>query len=197
VGYRATIVPIVALAFITGLNILAVGTSFRTHLNLHRHQENASSPARLPLLVRPAALIVEATERYGLEADAEWASLMPRNHGFGFVRLGPQGRPFEPSIYHQLHCLSELRRTFVYYSGNMTARRLWHTEHCLNYLRQAILCNSDMTLEPSYTYIFEDNSTTSASSGMGVVHSCVDWTQVRNFVEENQIQYIGVPLKLR
>ncbi|KAJ7853712.1 hypothetical protein B0H14DRAFT_3136807 [Mycena olivaceomarginata] len=58
------------------------------------------------LLLRPAGLKVEATDHDGLEAEEEWSSLMPMGNGFGFVRLGSQGLPFEQSIYHQLHCLS-------------------------------------------------------------------------------------------
>jgi hypothetical protein len=79
----------------------------------------------------------------------------------------------------------------------MTTETSGRIQHCLNYLRQAILCNSDTTLEPSFPYILPDNTSTSAASGIGVVHKCVDWTQVRSFVEANQIKYSGVPLVLQ
>ncbi|KAJ7245286.1 hypothetical protein C8J57DRAFT_1082411, partial [Mycena rebaudengoi] len=141
----------------------------------------------LPLILRPAALIVEATSYYDLQAEDEWASLMPTGHGFGFVRLGAKSRPYEPAIYHQLHCLSGLRRLFTYDSfNNPQDHALRHVHHCLNYLRQSVLCNADTTLEPAYIYRLPDNTSTFAASGMGSIHTCVDWTQVRSFVEDNQ-----------
>ncbi|KAJ7444434.1 hypothetical protein FB451DRAFT_1434282 [Mycena latifolia] len=190
--HHTPIFPIVALALITVLNILAASTSFRALLS--RNGQGADPFQRLVL--RPATLTVEATEYYGLEAEDEWSSLMPMSHGFGFIRLGPQGLPFEPSVYHQLHCLNALRKVFTYGASNMSHEQVsWHTHHCLNYLRQAILCNADTTLEPSYTYETADNVSTPAASGIGVAHTCVDWTQLRSLVEDNQAAYRGVPIK--
>ncbi|KAJ7037257.1 hypothetical protein C8F04DRAFT_421478 [Mycena alexandri] len=194
--HKRYIFPMAALGLVTALNVLAASTSLRMHLTLNRSSQGNTTPQdimQLPIHVHPAALTVETTDHYGLDAEAEWSSLMPSGHGFGFVRFDPHSRPWEPSVYHQLHCLSTLRQFFVHGAANMSQ---WHMDHCLNHLRQAILCNADTTLEPSYIYRLSDNTSTSAASGIGVVHTCADWTQVRSFVEENQIQYTGVPLIL-
>ncbi|KAJ7257037.1 hypothetical protein C8J57DRAFT_1721309 [Mycena rebaudengoi] len=196
VAHNAPILPIATLVLITLLHMFAASSSFRTMKRMSGGHEK-DIPDRLPLLPQPVALVVEATNRYGLEAEEEWSSLMPHGKGFGFVRLGAQGRPLEPAIYHQLHCLSSLRKSFAYGSRNMTSERAaWHIHHCLNYLRQAILCNADTTLEPSYMYVLKDNTTTPAASGLGVTHTCVDWTQIRVYVDENQDLYRNIPLKL-
>ncbi|KAJ7605957.1 hypothetical protein DFH06DRAFT_1252137 [Mycena polygramma] len=188
------ILSLVALACITALNLYAAGSSSLAARELHKDKRNATHT--IPRVLRPAALTVETTEHYGLEAEGDWSSLMPTGHGFGFVRLGSGAVPFELSVYHQLHCLSGLRRQFTYGSGKWSQERVeWHTHHCLNYLRQAVLCNADTTVEPAYTFHLTENVTTPAASGMGVVHTCVDWTQLRSYVEENLEQTRGIPLQ--
>lgn len=58
-----------------------------------------------------------------------------------------------------------------------------HSGHCLNFLRQAILCNSDITLDP----LFDDrDGTIVGTDGLGVTHICRDWSQVYAYVTENQ-----------
>ncbi|KAJ7048674.1 hypothetical protein C8F01DRAFT_1379621 [Mycena amicta] len=156
--------------------------------------EQQPNPTRVPTKLQSAALKVQATERYGLDAEGDWESLMPSGHGF--IRLGEGGQPFEPAIYHQLHCLSVLRRRFISSDDGTTSQNktAWHVHHCMNYLRQAILCNADTTLEPSYLFHLDGrNGTVPAASGMDVVHECQDWTQLRQFVEENQKRFRGVP----
>ncbi|KAK7045125.1 hypothetical protein R3P38DRAFT_2766657 [Favolaschia claudopus] len=197
------ILPLVALALITILNMLAAIVTLQMTKNfdnedggsLHFHQQTARGILELPIRPRPAAMKIEATEHYGLEADEDWVSLMPSRRGFGFVRLGERRLPLEPSIYHQLHCLSSLRQLVVHGVSNDT-ETYWHIQHCLNSLRQAILCNADTTLEPSFMYQLSDHTSKPASSGMGVIHTCKDWTQIRSFVEDNQALYSDIPLIL-
>ncbi|KAG1798716.1 hypothetical protein EV424DRAFT_1332873, partial [Suillus variegatus] len=73
------------------------------------------------------------------------------------------GRLFGVSMFHQLHCLQMIRLALINGPND-------HSGHCLNFLRQAILCNSDTTLDPR----------------LGVTHICRDWSQVYAYIEENQ-----------
>lgn len=59
-----------------------------------------------------------------------------------------------------------------------------HAAHCLNYLRQTILCASDLTLEPELVLGSLD-----VGSGLGAMHICRDWSRVHDFVEQNSRDY--------
>ncbi|TFK75557.1 hypothetical protein BDN72DRAFT_892074 [Pluteus cervinus] len=56
----------------------------------------------------------------------------------------------------------------------------WHVNHCLNYLRQTILCNADLTLEPEIKLGSQD-----VGEGLGVTHVCKDWSGLYDFAEQN------------
>ncbi|KAJ6620262.1 major facilitator superfamily domain-containing protein [Mycena sp. CBHHK59/15] len=97
-------------------------------------------------------LNVENTVHYQLnssEADAEWAALVPPNGGI--VHVGPDRRPFMPSVFHQLRCLNILRQAYVSDAHNTLpkhAKLASQSRHCLNYLRQMIMCRANLRLEP-------------------------------------------------
>ncbi|KAG2157925.1 uncharacterized protein EDB93DRAFT_734307 [Suillus bovinus] len=134
-------------------------------------------PIKLPLDLDVVALTFEDSKYYstsGLTAWSEWNLLDHFPQGHGFVRLGPNGRLFGVSMFHQLHCLQMIRLALIDGPND-------HSGHCLNFLRQAILCNSDTTLDPVYT-----NGSISGSDGLGVTHICRDWSQVYAYIEENQ-----------
>ncbi|ETW74672.1 hypothetical protein HETIRDRAFT_332577 [Heterobasidion irregulare TC 32-1] len=153
----------------------------------------AGKVVELPVSLPTSALKFEASTRYGLESDEEWHTIMPR--GKGFVRLGPNTLPFEVSLYHQIHCLEHLRRTFVDSSClDDDESAAWHTHHCLNYLHQAIICNADTTLEPSYVLELQNGRKVPAASGIDVVHRCRDWEKLRNVLEDNYDRYSHVPV---
>lgn len=69
-------------------------------------------PSQLPFDIKPAAMSIETTHRFGLTANDDWASIFPEA-GTGFAFLGPKGRAFAVSMYHQLHCLDSLRVAMV------------------------------------------------------------------------------------
>lgn len=71
------------------------------------------------------------------------------------------------SIFHQIHCLQVLQLGLINGPSD-------HSGHCFNFLRQIILCSSDITFDPAGT------------GGMGVTHLCRDWSQVYTYVTENQ-----------
>jgi hypothetical protein len=79
-------------------------------------------------------------------------------------------------MFHQLRCLNVLRVAFI--NGPDA-----HTGHCLNFLRQAVLCASDITLDP---LIVNPDGTMTSTDGVGATHMCRDWTQVWAYVMENQ-----------
>ncbi|KAI0658606.1 hypothetical protein C8Q70DRAFT_887584, partial [Cubamyces menziesii] len=136
-------------------------------------------PEIWPLPPTPnVALVVEDPVRYsigGLDAREEWAASTPK--GFGYIRLGPEHRAFAVSMYHQLHCLRLIRSGLA---GDHSDATMVHFGHCLNYLRQLILCNADLTLEP-YDVLDRDFAVKQDNS----VHVCQDWHQAYDAMSSN------------
>lgn len=110
----------------------------------------------------------------GIPAWAEWNAIRPP--GKGFVFLGEEHFPFGVSMWHQLHCLNHIRAMFV--NGDDGSD---HTAHCFHYIRQAILCAADTTLEVGGTGMKIANGD-KVAAGVGTVHTCRDWKQVYDWM---------------
>jgi len=91
-------------------------------------------------------------------------------------------------VFHQLHCLERLRgfltgSKFLYQlNPNMTEEEpyMQHTFHCLDYLRQAVLCQSDMTLVSTNRDLEFDKSPP---------RQCRDFEAVRGWVMRRRYDY--------
>lgn len=142
-------------------------------------------PRELPIKVRTIqAAFQDDPSHYGMEgmeATAEWNALRPPGQGFAF--LGKEHLAFDVSMWHQLQCLNHIRAVLV--NGDDGSD---HTAHCFDYLRQAILCAADTTLEPGGTSKKLANGDLVAT-GAGVVHTCRDWRQVYNWLEKQHSQW--------
>lgn len=140
---------------------------------------NGDYPSQLPLKLPAAGLVFEASsEHYALQNDEEWGSVFPTN---GFTDLGPNNRTFHVSMIHQLHCLDVIRVSFLI-QGPGAAE---HVEHCLRYLRQALLCHADTTLEEARVIVSSSGETEYGASGIGMVHRCRDWTVLRRYLQDH------------
>ena len=113
------------------------------------------------------------------------------------VRLGPQGnagtssasvavvtqttrstgREFNVSMFTSLQCIDTLRQALINGPDG-------HSGVCLNYLRQAVLCGSDTTIDAMDAT--DDNGNIVGTDGVGSTHVCRDWQRVYEFVTENQ-----------
>lgn len=144
----------------------------------------------MPIDIGDVALEVVDSDRYGMEDDNDWASVIPFGHGF--VRLGEDDDQayYAISMYHQMHCLNSFRKMF---NGHRNASRAEHDGahalHCLTYLRQMVLCAADISLEPAFSTRNVDGRLTQAAYGTGVTHQCQDWVQVRKYAEENYLTW--------
>jgi hypothetical protein len=98
------------------------------------------------------------------------------------------------SFYHQLHCLHELQVQYVRLYGIVSSHEYdyegWalheeernHAEHCFSYIRQAIQCSGDITLEgPDLVR----ESGQSPLRGWGVQHQCRNWENMVRWVDEH------------
>ncbi|KAM3415307.1 hypothetical protein BST61_g8836 [Cercospora zeina] len=138
-----------------------------------------------------------------------WSELMPPGDGFVVVEnprsynLPPgknsrYGEVYDISMWHQLHCLLHMRtymssmHSFLNQTENLPqfyevvlAPQLDHILHCFDYLRQAVMCAGDMTLEWPRT---EPDGRRFAVDGWGVKHEhCRSWDVMTNFVEKHAV----------
>ncbi|EFW99190.1 hypothetical protein CMQ_5611 [Grosmannia clavigera kw1407] len=160
-------------AFVFHLRILTRGTRKHTYLEGDR-------PHALQLRLRTLqAHFHDDDEHYeidGAAAKFEWRSIRPP--GRGFVFLGEERLPFGVSMWHQIHCLDHIRGVLV--NGDDGSD---HTAHCFHYLRQAILCAADTTLEPGGRAMKLPNGDIVAPDH-GDVHMCRDWRQVYDWMAD-------------
>ncbi|KIJ53316.1 hypothetical protein M422DRAFT_775895 [Sphaerobolus stellatus SS14] len=137
-------------------------------------------PPLLPMQFdKPVQMVLEESIHYSLEdpeADKEWLYNSP--HGAGSYPAVAHGYDsIFIALFHQLHCLRLFRSDMVKKEGH-----LGHSQHCLNYLREAILCEADTTLEPG-------NFMTSNAirDQNGIIKVCRDW---RILYEEMQVTWV-------
>ncbi|OTB13403.1 hypothetical protein K445DRAFT_319950 [Daldinia sp. EC12] len=128
------------------------------------------------------------------EVLQRWNDLMPKGMGFVWVNdtqkyhdlptpiEWPDKTVFTTSATHQLHCLFAVVQT---YSGLTSGHEIpedhhWHMIHCFDYMRQAIMCSSDMALEGLETTFPDHNG---GSDGWDSKHVCRDWNDVKSYLE--------------
>ncbi|KAL0566968.1 hypothetical protein V5O48_015032 [Marasmius crinis-equi] len=122
-------------------------------------------------------------------AEREWAALSPEN-GVVHLKVGSDSdiREFTPSMFHQLRCLDILRAHYARLSsGDAPATATPSSDtlshHCLNYLRQTLLCNSDLHLDPVFGATHKD------ADLIAHTHICRDWTAAYKELKRNQRWY--------
>ncbi|KAK5124979.1 hypothetical protein LTR85_001169 [Meristemomyces frigidus] len=143
------------------------------------------------------------------ESDEAWGLLHPDGDGFIMLRNNtrqtwglPPGKQTAPgevydiSLFHQLHCLVNIRKhTFTLQAA--LGRDNWqeiydvllkhqedHVFHCFDYIRQALMCAGDMTVEWPRT---EPDGRRFAVDGWGITHECKSWDAIMAFMNENTV----------
>ncbi|KAF8960221.1 hypothetical protein BDZ97DRAFT_1922310 [Flammula alnicola] len=176
------------IAVICCLNVLYVGwfiNSKRRTLTpgIETYSYRAHDfPENLPLPLADLPLVLMTDEEsvhyplLGYDSDEEWYSLTPLDSGSGYLRLGHDNRLFAVSMFHQLHCLRIINLAF----SKAPISTPEHIQHCLNYLRQAALCSSDLSIEPGN---FEERNFVVERTG--ATRTCRDWTLVYPVMHEN------------
>jgi Mycotoxin biosynthesis protein UstYa len=87
-------------------------------------------------------------------------------------------------MFHQLHCLMRIRETLFItklainrtnaekIDEDLIEPSMMHVYHCFDYIRQALMCAGDLTLEWPRT---EKDGRRFAVDGWGVSHQCKSW----------------------
>ncbi|KAK7688203.1 hypothetical protein QCA50_008573 [Cerrena zonata] len=144
----------------------------------------------IPVATFPTALMtVEESVHYpvlGSTSDKVWSSIT--SSSYGYIRLGPEHRLFDTSMSHELHCLRVLNLAL----GESHIPETKHIQHCLNYIRQGILCDSDLTLEPGD---FEERDLTVEK--VGATYVCRDWSLWYNVMGDHDVLWSNITSGLR
>jgi hypothetical protein len=133
-------------------------------------------------------MVVEESVHYpllGEEAEDEWISNSPV--GTGNLAYGSTHRSLYVAMFHELHCVRQIRRRLANPKGKIG---IGHARHCLQYLREATLCQADTTLERGD--FMKRNFT---EEPIGATHICRDWTEVYTEIRAQFIdwfQYLKV-----
>ncbi|KAF2832425.1 hypothetical protein CC86DRAFT_279810 [Ophiobolus disseminans] len=134
------------------------------------------------------------SEFFKPEVLRAWNELMPIGMGFQQIPdpplyndlptpiVWPNATVYTTSMTHQLHCLYAV---VAVYSGMTSGHELeedhhWHMIHCFDYMRQAIMCSADMSLEGLETTFPDHNG---GSDGWDSKHVCKDPKAVRGWLE--------------
>jgi len=142
------------------------------------------------------------------ESDAAWAAMIPKGRGFVKVEdSGDNDGLYCVSVFHQLHCLNMLRQGYYaaieaanagpsgttsdegppspipgggHHSHHHHAHMdTSHMGHCFDYLRQALACGADSSLE-------KRNATVQGVRGWGTSHQCRDFNALKQWTEEHR-----------
>lgn len=125
-----------------------------------------------------------------LELSASEAS--PLAEGTSRIAKIPDPFVVGLSVYHQLHCLNDLRNKFAPSSGNVTINELLaddaqytHIFHCIDLLRQSLMCSADLSLvywewRPERGH-HSPNATTT--------HICRKWEGIHGWAKEHKIGF--------
>lgn len=92
--------------------------------------------------------------------------------------MGDHRRTLIVATGHELHCLYRLVNALNIHT--LPTSHHAHSLHCLDYIRQGILCDADLTLEP-----FDPLELVASKGKLGAVHVCKDWTKLLKSMEEN------------
>ncbi|KAI8951413.1 hypothetical protein F4801DRAFT_589638 [Xylaria longipes] len=184
--YRFLFPFVVVLSFCAGITIGAVALrpipSCTTQTSPQPNPEPAPNGS-------PAFNHVELTFSYNRTFGADpsendltndaWDSIVPM--GQGTIRLSDGF--YTLSVMHQLHCLWSIHQSFYTAlhadSGEVGMQDFPHIRHCVDYIRQALMCSADTTLEPVDLVL-------GGVTGWNGTHVCRDFGRVKTWAEDHR-----------
>ncbi|KAK2041680.1 hypothetical protein LZ31DRAFT_448567, partial [Colletotrichum somersetense] len=93
------------------------------------------------------------------------------------------------SMYHQLHCLTMIRKYFTNLTtvndGNRLASHEDHLLHCIDYLSQAAVCAADDTIEPARIKTMPSGKRVAVIDGLENPHYCANSQRLHELVEKS------------
>jgi len=87
----------------------------------------------------------------------------------------PDQSIYQVDVFHSIHCLYRIRNRLL--ANIAVPNDDVHTLHCVDYLREQVMCHSDITLQATQDYIVYDTN---------IGHECRDHQALAKWVERYQ-----------
>ncbi|KAI7125822.1 hypothetical protein D0869_15517, partial [Hortaea werneckii] len=164
---------IIGLSILIGILVLALLGAVSHSPRNSREEQTVLSP--VPRMPRTKVTFEEDklfANGSNPKSDEAWATLTPQGDGFILLPNNTRqqwdlepGKPtkagevYDISVFHELHCLRHIRtHTFTLQAliGEDDPQKIYdlllkptedHVFHCFDYIRQALMCAGDMTIE--------------------------------------------------
>ncbi|KAK3073640.1 hypothetical protein LTR53_004599 [Teratosphaeriaceae sp. CCFEE 6253] len=205
---------IVALSTLLGLAVLAIILAMSNASLALRGSETMRGPVPF---IPSTKVTFERDELFAgpetQERDAAWSGMMPAGDGFILIanhtaqethhlplgKATSRGQVYDISVFHQLHCLANIRKHLFLLQAAMDGDNKQdiydmllqpqedHVHHCFDYIRQALMCAGDMTVEWPRT---EEDGSRFAVDGWGITHECRDWDAIMGYMEQESVANI-------
>ncbi|KAE8350326.1 hypothetical protein BDV28DRAFT_151033 [Aspergillus coremiiformis] len=196
----------------TSLFLLCSGLSVALYLEKNVACESSSYGSESSIIPVPPRAVTflphdEYTQQPPEKPGSVWDKLIPPGRGFvkairtksgslafeeyssAAHETNPSKNVYSISAFHQMHCLAVIYNALSskQNSGHKSRHdHSDHTNHCIDYLRQAIMCASDATLESSEVLDGNGNSTR-AVDGWNNTHQCRDWDSLYEFASRHRL----------
>lgn len=193
---------VVAHAILTGVSILLYEVLRRHIVQQGKSVTLLPGAHVIPSFERNTIVQFEFNETFAANHSFKaWHDLQPKGGGWITVEngerlgLGPPIRHnnlegYGISVFHQLHCMAMIHHAYFQFSvggEHMTGGSVdrSHIDHCFDYVRQALMCQADLSLEHR-----QDSENARSGDdlidGWGVLHQCRDWDAIVHFVETDR-----------
>jgi len=204
---------IIGLSILIGILVLALLGAVSHSTRDSREEPTVLSP--VPRMPRTKVTFEEDklfANGSNPKSDEAWATLTPQGDGFILLPNNTRqqwdlepGKPtkagevYDISVFHELHCLRHIRtHTFTLQAliGEDHPQKIYdlllkptedHVFHCFDYIRQALMCAGDMTIE--WPRVEADGSRF-AVDGWGITHECKSWDAIMQYMQENSVSNI-------
>ncbi|KAK1070475.1 hypothetical protein LTR12_008738 [Friedmanniomyces endolithicus] len=200
-------VLIVLLVLVAAALVLSIANASRQHTS---KLDSQSPVPPMPSTQTTFELNPLYAGRSSPSRDEAWSSLTPPGDGFILLpnataqgtynlplgKSTSHGQVYDISLFHQLHCLANIRAHLLTLQAAMDRENRdeiydlllkpqeGHVWHCFDYIRQALMCAGDMTVEWPRT---EEDGRRFAVDGWGVTHECKDWDAIMAFMKEKSV----------
>lgn len=104
----------------------------------------------------------------------------------------PDGQIYSIAIFHELHCLMHLSGFVDKLVMQIRAREftldvgeIAHNDHCVNYIRNALMCCGDTTLEGQSQA--KELEHVEGTDGTGAVHMCRNFDEISAWATQHRV----------
>ncbi|KAK4892447.1 hypothetical protein LTR27_009103 [Elasticomyces elasticus] len=181
---------LIAISVVSGVALLIVGGSNRLPVSLKWHKSPVPNIPMVPKQLNQDNRFATGTGFVAVQNPRQYSHLGP---GLPSPSNKPGEEIYGVSLFHQLHCVMHIRHHLwslenAANTQNTTSLRDLakgndHINHCFDFVRQALMCNADLTLE--WPRSIQDEGKTGFVDGNNIPHQCKSWTEIYNWASRN------------